>query len=227
MENASPISVHRFVIDFSVYYSVLPPAPEHDRGITLVVLHGFGQRCDRFIAQFRPLAEAGITVVAPQAPNAFYVKFETRTVGFTWLTRYERDQAIRDVVAYLDRLLDTLHARENMPLQPLYFLGFSQGVSMAYRYAVHGKHGVTGVIACGADLPPDVAERLPNARPFRVLLVHGRDDTVVPVSKCEAAEQVLRRHHVPLDRFIFSGGHHIPPEVLPKILDWMQPPASR
>ena len=215
------IQTRRLSITLSVYYSLLQPEGASPPDTVLMALHGFGQRCDHFIQLFEPLRTKDILVVAPQAPHPFYLKMNPKTVGFTWLTQYERDQAIRDFIGYMDRLLEELQRSEKIRPHRLFFLGFSQGVSMAYRYAVHGRYPVSGLIACGADLPPDVAERLPHIQPFPVLLIHGLEDAVVPLSKCLEAERILTRYRYPVETFHFQGGHKIPGEGIALIGRWI------
>lgn len=215
-------TIENLVIEKTVEFAIQRPAHASDRPPALLIaLHGYGQSCDRFIRVFAPLRRKNILVVAPQAPNEFYVKMDPRIVGFTWLTRHERDRSIAEFVVYMQRLLEKTTALCPYDPERVSFLGFSQGVSMAYRFAVSGAHKTDGVVACGADLPPDVVEKLAQATPFRVLLAHGTEDTVVPLAKAKQAQAILRRHSWPVEPFFFPGGHEISPEAVEKIGDWM------
>jgi predicted esterase len=81
---------------------------------------------------------------------------------------------------------------------------------MAYRFWVHGAAPLRGVIACSSDLPPDVAERLDTAPPAKILLVHGRDDQLLPITKSWEAAVALRAHAIPVELIEFDGGHYVP-----------------
>ena len=75
----------------SAYYVVQAP----DRGIdsetrVLIVLHGWAQNARSFLRRFVGLRESNVLVVAPQGPHQFYLDLETRKVGFSWLTVYDR-----------------------------------------------------------------------------------------------------------------------------------------
>ncbi len=208
----------RLVIQHSVYYACAPA-----QGDTLLLaLHGYGQTCERFLHVLQPLKAEGITVLAPQAPNAFYIKMPTRTVGFTWLTRFERDQAVQDFFAYMDQVVAVASQERAVPFRRIFLLGFSQGVSMAWRYALSGHVQPAGLIACGADLPPDVQPILKETSPFPVLLAHGNSDSIVPAQKTHEAEQVLRNSGFQPEKFLFPGGHEIPVSLLQYIADWMR-----
>lgn len=64
------------------------------------------------------------------------------------------------------------------------YAGFSQGVAMAFRAALRGRHGAAGVIAVGGDVPPELLEDQ-RGFPF-VLLVRGRRDDWFTAGKFRA-----------------------------------------
>jgi predicted esterase len=211
-----PIHNGKMQIRHTVYYTVQAPEGNGPHPV-LIVLHGFGQRADEFIRVFETLPSRGILVAAPQAPHHFYPQFPRREVGFSWLTRYERDQSIADFIGYMRRFVELLRTEHAADLTRLYVLGFSQGVSMACRFWVHSAVSVRGVIACSSDLPPDVAERLDTAPPAKILLVHGRDDRLVPLTKSREAEAILRAHAIPVELIEFDGGHYVPTLAVEKV----------
>ena len=214
--------VHAIPVTSTAYYGLqLPEAGVGPETQVLMVLHGWGQNTRSFLRKFAPLKKHNVLVVAPQAPHQFYLDMETRKIGFGWLTAYDRVRGIADVVSGLDAILATVEQEQSMaPTRP-FVLGFSQGVSVAYRYAIHGQRDVAGVIACGGDLPPDVEERLPLRVPFPVLLIHGKGDTVVPWSRSEAADRALRALSYPLETEYFEGGHDLPASLIARFPAWM------
>lgn len=206
----------------TAYYSVAgPDTPGDTAPALLIALHGWGQNARKMLRDLAPLRGHNIVVAAAQAPHPFYLDMESGKVGFHWLTRYERDQAIADTNAYIATLIDTLHTSHPFDPQKVYLLGFSQGCSMAWRFCVSGVCEPAGMIACGADLPPDVAEKLPGRAPFRVLLVHGREDAIISNCKMHDAESALRTLGLAPDRHEFDGGHEIPREVVAQIAAWI------
>ena len=217
------IAVRQLTIETTAYYCVQPPKDIHAASPkTLIALHGFGQKCKGFVRNFAPLRDRNILVVAPQGPHQFYMQLEPKKVGFNWLTIYEKENSIRDFAGYMGRLLDALASEHGRINDNVYLLGFSQGVSMAYRLAVSGTVPVRGLVACCADLPADVAERLPSITRFPVLLAHAEDDPLVPVSKAAEAESVLQAHNFPVNRLRYTGGHLIPEDVMTRIGEWIE-----
>jgi len=216
-----PQGLHVAHVRSTAYYAL--QIPEKGIGLNttaLLVLHGWGQNARSFIRKFAPLVRQDILVIAPQAPHQFYLDIETRKVGFGWMTSFDRDRAIADVVAGLDAILDAVEAEhETGPLRPC-VLGFSQGVSIAWRYAIHGDRDVAGVVACGGDLPPDVEHVLSTRKPIPALLVHGREDAIVPWSKAESAELVLREQGYLVETNYFDGGHDLPAGLMERLSGW-------
>lgn len=218
---AYPDGVEAIRVESTAYFAVQPPLrADLSKAPVLVALHGWGQRAPSFLRRFAALKESDVFVIAPQAPHQTYMDFETRKVGFSWLTAYDRSRAIPDLVQLLDAVQDSVE-REYGLGGPRFYLGFSQGVSVAYRYALRGARRPAGVIACGGDLPPDVAGDMAARAPFPVLLVHGDEDSIVPPSKCDAAQAALGEMAWPHEVYRFHGAHDIPPSAVSVILDWI------
>jgi len=215
-----PIINSKMQIRHTVYFTVQTPEGNGPHP-TLIVLHGFGQRAEEFSKVFEKLPSQGILVAAPQGAHQFYPKFPAREVGFSWLTRYERDQSVADFIGYMQQFVELLKNEHAADLTRLYVLGFSQGVSMAYRFWAHQAAPVRGIIAVSSDLPPDVVERLSFMRPTNVLLVHGREDQMVSINKAREAETILRAHSIPVELLEFDGGHYVPSLAVERVAQMM------
>lgn len=216
------INVEPLAIDITVYYSVLRPEPAPlSAPPLLIALHGYGQKCKGFARSLASIREQGILLAAPQGPHQIYMQLDPKKVGCNWLTIYEKENSIRDFIGYMARLITQLQERESFDHNRIYVLGFSQGGAMAYRLAVSGAVPVRGVIACGADLPADVRDALAAIVPFRVLLVHGGNDPLVPVEKADEAESELSDRGYAVERFRHEEGHTIPGEAVRAIGEWI------
>ncbi len=210
-----------FKIDLTVDLAIQRTNESEQAPSLLLALHGFGQSCEKFIRVFQPMTGRNIVVAAPQAPHQFYVKTAPKIVGFTWLTKYERDRSVEDFVNYMTKTISAVENECGASFENIFLLGFSQGVSMAYRLAVSGKITPKGLIACGADLPPDVRPKLRTVKKFPVLLTHGLEDALVPLHKAEEAEDILKENGFFVEKHLFPGGHEIPRSVVNKVGDWM------
>lgn len=214
------LQTHRLPIEWSAYFSVQPPAEDHDEppGL-LLAFHGYGQSSKSFIGQFEAWRDRNWLVIAPQGPNQFY--WDRGKVGFSWMTKFMREHTIRDNLAYMARLVEAIGSGFRFDPDRVFLLGFSQGSAMAYRLAAAGLIRHAGVIACGGDLPPDVEERLDNLAPFPVLVVHGKQDGSMRFDKAVEGEEALRAHGWPVDTHYFDGEHELPEPVVDAIAKWI------
>lgn len=187
-----------------------------------VVLHGYGQRAERFISQFAAIAGDERAVVAPEALNRFYLDpprpggppAAERRVGGTWMTRDARELEIADYVAYLDRVATLVsHATR------LTVLGFSQGVATAARWAALGTAPVQRLILWSGLVPPDLelgrlAERMDD-RPIEIVL--GDRDDITRADTLDGSLAALRESGVQHQLIRFAGGHVIDSGVLARL----------
>jgi len=217
------IQVQSIPVQSTGYYALRAPIGTIPSAAPPLVLglHGWGQHCRKMLRDLAPMSAQGILTVAAQAPHPLYLDMESGKVGFHWLTRFEKDRAIADVNDFLARLLDTVAQTHQYDPARVYILGFSQGCSMAWRFAVGGRHPVAGVIGCGADLPPDVAALLPQRAPGRILLVHGSQDGIIAIQKFHEAAETLTHLGLAHDTHLFDGGHEIPAPVAEHIGRWV------
>ena len=151
----APDGVSAVAIQSTAYYAVQEPAGGINRDTRLLcALHGWGQSCRSFLRRFEALKEENILVVAPQGPHQMYLDMATRKVGFSWLTTYDRNRAMVDLMGLIDGVLDEVRATTGLTAVP-HLLGFSQGVSIAYRYHLLGGRPARrrARCRCGCGLP--------------------------------------------------------------------------
>ena len=163
----------------------------------LVGFHGYGENAERTIEQMRQIPGVSHwTVVAVQALHRFY---SSRSGGgdvvASWMTSQDRGLAIADNVDYVRSVVADFPAAER-----LVYLGFSQGVAMAYRAAAAVGHAA-GIIALGGDVPPDVRANIPP-----VLLARGRRDEWYSDEKFKKDLSFLQSV-TRVTTCIFDGGH--------------------
>ncbi|MGB3152211.1 MAG: esterase, partial [Maribacter sp.] len=101
-----------------------------------IVFHGIGYLSRYFLKYFDELPREENYIIAPQAPSKYYLKNEYKYVGASWLTKENTDQEIKNVLSYMDALLEAEQISEN---SNLIVFGFSQGVSIALRWLAKTK----------------------------------------------------------------------------------------
>ena len=177
--------------------------PEHSRA-TLVGFHGYSESAAIHVEILRQIArDRSIGIVSVQGLHRFYVR-NGKEVLASWMTREDRELAIADNVAYVAGVLSAVTDEFGLT-RPLIYVGFSQGVAMAYRAATFAQRPCDGVIALAGDIPPDVA---PVAASLpRVLLGRGTQDKYYDADMAAADLGVLKAAGVNATEHVFEGGH--------------------
>ena len=189
----------------------------------LILLHGWGADAGDLMPLGQALAEAIATpleLVALQAPQ-----LQTQGSGRQWYGLFPADwAAVPAAVERLKKRINNLGSTE-IPLEATVLLGFSQGGAMAM--AAGCDLPLAGLIACSAY--PHPKWQAPLIRP-PVLLLHGRQDDVVPHSAALTLKEELVQSNQACDLFSFDNGHAIPVEAqaeMQKALKrWLDQPAQ-
>ncbi len=142
-----------------------------DQGL-VVALHGRGSSAEemRTVTQLdRHAADAGLAVVYPDALDGGW--------GDDTFPSPQRPLGDEDVV-FLDALVRGLRADPRIDDEPIGVVGFSNGASMALRFASEHPDDVRAVVSIAGQLPRDPAIR-PSGR-VPLLEVYGTEDPVRP-----------------------------------------------
>jgi predicted esterase len=223
-----PLERHLTVGRTARYYTLGESAA--DQAEVWMVLHGYGQLAERFIAKFEPIAGAHRLIVAPEGLSRFYTQGSggpDSRVGASWMTREDRLEEIADYLRYLDAVYEEALARLPGERRRLHLLGFSQGAATAARWALRGKARVDRLILWAGLLPPDVETREVTERlgALDLVLVAGvRDEWVnagLPLTQA-ALEKAGVRYRV----VRFSGGHELDVATLEELTGKASPPGA-
>jgi predicted esterase len=124
------------------------------------------------------------------------------------MTRQDREEAIRDNIAYADRVVESVVAAGI----PIVTVGFSQGVAMAFRGGVRAARRASAIVAVGGDVPPDLlADGRPEFPP--TLLARGERDDWYTASKLESDVAALRARGTQVETFVYAAAHEWTPDV--------------
>ncbi|MCH9652020.1 MAG: phospholipase [Deltaproteobacteria bacterium] len=171
----------------------------------LVGFHGYGETAKVHLEALKNIPGADRwTLCAVQGPHVFY-RQSTGEVVASWMTKFDREQAIADNVRFVSQVVEVLREEVGRDL-PLVYAGFSQGVAMAYRAAALAGHRAQGLISLAGDVPPDLEESQVRQVPA-ALLGRGLKDKWYDSAKLEADLQRLRSAAVPVEDCVFPGGH--------------------
>ncbi len=198
LERTIPASTHgRFLVE---------PASRAPAAGLVVGTHGYGEGAETHLHRLTriPFSDR-YTLVSVQALHRFY-RSRTREVVASWMTRQDRELAIRDNIAYVNGVVDTVVRAASLSSTALVFAGFSQGVAMAFRAACGSPLAVSAVMALGGDVPPELdaasLSRVPVA-----LLGRGVRDEWYTEAKMAADVTRLRAAGVDVRTVVSDGAH--------------------
>jgi len=185
-------------------YLAIPPATPGPAPL-LVGFHGYAEDAGTQLERLRAIPDSdGWLKISVQALHRFYQR-RTNAVVASWMTSQDRERAIADNIAYVASCIDAASA-EWPTLPVIVFAGFSQGVGMAFRAAVHAAPRVAGVIAAGGDIPPEIGpEALASVR--AALIARGTADDWYKEEQFARDEQRLRECSVRVRVLRLNAGH--------------------
>lgn len=198
---------------------VIPALKETQKLIFL--FHGYGadknnmQPIGERFAEVLPNAEVHI-------PNG--VEFCTESHGFKWfsmnsdnLKDWESEFARN--VPQITNYVDSVKSIKNLNYSDIIFSGFSQGAMLSLSLGIH--YNVKAIIAfSGMILSP---EKFLKHAETKVLLAHGANDSVIPVSAVDFTKSALRKFNVDTKVAIAQGlDHAINGYLLDQAVDFLQ-----
>jgi predicted esterase len=189
-------------------YLVRPPRSNGPWPV-IVGFHGYRENAATHMAMLQQIpGTEGWLRVAVQGLHRFYTK--GGDVVASWMTKEDRELAIADNVEYVREVVAAVRG-EFTTSEVLVFVGFSQGVAMAFRAAAHVP--ANGVIVAGADVPPDVAAGSSVPLP-PVLYGRGNRDDLYSAEFHAKDVAALEHLGVTVESVTFDGGHDLAPEFL-------------
>lgn len=117
----------------------------------------------------------------------------------------------------LSEWIQSLPTTTGVPLDRTWIGGFSQGGAMTLDIGLDLP--VAGLIALSGYLHPERPKPLQATPP--VLVVHGRQDDIVPLAAAQHTRDVLTQWGVDIEYREFDMGHSIVPEVLQLIRQYI------
>jgi predicted esterase len=195
------------------HYLVRAPDAVDARTLLVVALHGFGQTPEIMLPLTEKLMGGRHVIAALEGPNAFFLPSkpgEKLGSGCCWVTERHSRSGIRLHHDMVRHVLSEAGREYGIPPERRILAGFSQPVSLNYRFAATCPDAVRGVIGLCGGLPGDW-----DTGPYRpveaaVLHIARRDDEYYPASLTEQYAQRLRLRCEDVEFHLIEGGHRFP-----------------
>lgn len=188
------------------FISIPPETKKPPHGL-IVILHGWGANAEDLMSLAPMLHLPEYQFIFPQAP----FPHPQSPLGRAWYALETPEyKGLTETQNQVREWLESLEASTGVPLSKTILGGFSQGGAMALD--VGRYFPLAGLISLSGYLhfSPE-----PLHHPLSpVLIVHGKQDPVVPVEAAQQARNVFQQLGAQVEYQEFNMGHEIRPEVL-------------
>lgn len=192
----------------SLQFISIPPKNGQVPAGLIVCLHGYGGNAQDLASKVPALNLPKYQFLFPDAP----FPHPSESGGRQWYNLESQDD--QGLISSRQRLTDWLKSLESttgIPLSRTILSGFSQGGAMTldvgFTLPLAGLVSLSGYLH--SKPKPSAGESFPP-----VLIIHGRQDRVVPLGEAQRARDSLRAVGVPVRYQEFDMGHEIQPAVL-------------
>ncbi|MDP8965100.1 MAG: alpha/beta hydrolase, partial [Cyanobacteriota bacterium] len=192
----------------------IPPETGQSAAGLIVILHGWGANAQDVASLVPVLNMPDYHFLLPDAP------FSHPQVpgGKMWYDLEREDyKGLAQSQELLTDWLRSLQRTTGIPLESTILTGFSQGGAMTLDVGLTVP--LAGLVCMSGYLhrtPQEVEPPLPS-----VLIVHGRQDTVVPLSAAHRVRDYLMSLGTPMQYKEFDMGHEIQLDVLEVIREFI------
>ncbi len=196
-------------------YSILNKEDRYDKTVW-IVCHGLGYLSRYFIKHFQHLSAKKHTIIAPQASAKYYSDNTFTKVGASWLTKENTKAEIQNVLSFLEEIyrVESIEKYNRFIL-----LGFSQGVSIATRWAALRKIKPDKLILYAGKLPVELTEsHFEHLKDTEIVNVLGTKDPFITEELMDQErDRLTMLFSHPILFKTFEGGHEVKPSIISEL----------
>jgi phospholipase/carboxylesterase len=206
------------------YLEIPPQQQDRPTPPLLILLHGVGSN-EQDLISLAPMLDPRFHIVSLRAP------YVLGPGSYAWFHILFTPQGplhdAREAETSRELLIDTipgLVAATGTDPEQVYLMGFSQGAIMSLYLGLTLPELVAGVVAMSGRVLPDAIDRLATPQELAglpVLLVHGTDDTVLPIEHGRAGRETLAALPIDFTYHEYPMGHEVSLESLADIVAWL------
>ena len=191
------------------------------RTVLVAALHGFSGNAEDMLRLTLQMTGPHHAIAAIEGPYGFFVGSETDRVGYGWITNRRPAESIRLHHEMVLHVLEEAGRECNIPAERRVLLGFSQPVSLNYRFAEAHPDSVRGVVGICGGLPGDWDDQRPGRIGAAVLHIARSEDEFYPAERTEQYAPRLRLRCDDVEFHLLDGTHRFPSRSGPVWDTWL------
>lgn len=211
-----------FAARLDCHYLLRAPAVVDAQTPLVVTLHGFGAKPEPMLQLTARLFEAQPVIASLQGPYQFFREAGSQDVGYGWITNRRPTESIRLHRDMVTHVFNEVGDQYGIPPERRILVGFSQAVSLNYRFAATCPDAVGGVIAICGGVPSDWETGAYQNTHAAILHIARRNDEIYPPSVTEQYANRLRQRASDVEFHLIDGGHQMPSEGSKIVGPWLQ-----
>jgi predicted esterase len=180
------------------------------RTVLVAALHGFSGNAEDMLRLTLRMTGPHHVIAAIEGPYGFFVSSEADRVGYGWITNRRPAESIHLHHEMVLHVLEEAGRELDIPSQRRVLLGFSQPVSLNYRFAEAHPHAVRGVAGFCGGLPGDWDDEHPGRISAAALHIARHEDEFYPPERTEQYAPRLRLRCDDVEFHLLDGGHRFP-----------------
>ncbi|MFN6571031.1 alpha/beta hydrolase [Dendronalium sp. ChiSLP03b] len=190
-------------------FVTFPPSTSQPPVGLIVTLHGWGANAEDVASLLPFFRLPEYQFIFPNAPYPYPYS----SIGRAWydLRMENMYQGLAESRQLLIDWLQSLESTTGVPLSRTILSGFSQGGAMTLDVGLNLP--LAGLIVMSGYLHPDVETTTKSSFP-PTLIMHGRNDEVVPLQAALKARETVESLGVATEYHEFDMGHEISPQML-------------
>ncbi len=215
-----PFQARHFTLPLRCRYLLRPPQQPSDRSLLVIAAHGHAMTPEKMLELTAPLVGEGHYLASLQGPYQLWTDpgGGRSEVAFHWQTRFEAEHSRR---LHHDMIRHVI-AEAGLPAERLILLGFSQSVSLNYRFVCTEVEAVSGVIAICGGIPGDWDSGPYHPTRAAALHIATREDEFYPPEVTAAYPERFRPRLPDFELHLLDGPHRIPSAAAPIIQAWLR-----
>jgi len=190
----------------------------------LLLLHGIGSN-EQDLFGLTPALDPRFLIASLRAPitlqGGAYAWYHTQFLPSGYIIdEAAAEQSRQGLLKFIDEIVKARGVDD----QRVFLMGFSQGCIMSIAAALTAPRKFAGIVGMSGRLLPGVESKITPKQELRglpVLLVHGKADSVIPVSYGHQMRDDLQGLGVDVTYIEYPMAHNISRETLDDVARWL------